>query len=411
MQNIDILLVGNKSQSLSEVEKALAGLPITKHLAASPEEALEMIRHLPLAMVLLDTQITKPNSFEVAKLLDQQHPHLPMLFIIGKNTRLHHNIENLGTCLVDFIFTPLDAGIVKHKILMLMELFVQQQNANKLQMALERTYLALQQERDMQRSMEKKLATYMVDLEATQTQLTQNDAEMERFQQIISYDLQQPIEEILANTKAVIKNQAGLAKGEKQKLKKISSIGTHINEVLSTFREYSGVDKDELIVKNTNLNTVVKDVLDSFKDEIKAKNVKVVIPKPLPSVVCDGVRIGEVFGHLIDNAIRFNDKKKKQITISFSKIKNTKPAEYIFSVKDNGIGIEKDHFTYIFKMFKCLHDDGKYGTGTGVGLAFAEKILARRGGRIWLESELGLGSVFSFTLQKSLLKQRINKRD
>ncbi len=411
MQNIDILLIGKKSPSLDEIEKALIGLPITRHLATSSAEALDIMQHLPLAMVLLDTQADSINSFAIAKLLDSQHQHLPMLFIIGKNTSQNHNISNLSTCLIDFIFTPLDAGIVKHKILMLMELFVQQQNASRLEKALERTYHALQKERETQHIMEKKLATYMVDFENTKIQLAQNEAEIAKFQQIISYDLKQPIEEILSNAEQIVKSETGIKKPGLHKLKKIQAVGKHINKILSTFLEYSNVAQSDLIVKNTNLDLVVNKIIKSFAAEIKAKNVTINIPKPLPSVVCDSVRIGEVFGHLIDNAIRFNDKKHKEITISFKKIAKTNPAEYIFSIKDNGIGIEKEHFAYIFKMFKCLNPGDKYGIGTGAGLTFAEKILARQGGRIWLESEPTMGSIFSFTLKKSALTMRIMKRD
>jgi signal transduction histidine kinase len=100
----------------------------------------------------------------------------------------------------------------------------------------------------------------------------------------------------------------------------------------------------------------------------------------------------QVFQNLITNAIKFRGKEPK---IDISAQKGEK--EWIFAVKDNGIGISPEHQKQIFEVFKRLHTRDEY-PGTGIGLSIAQKIMERHGGRIWVESESGIGSTFYFTL-------------
>jgi light-regulated signal transduction histidine kinase (bacteriophytochrome) len=113
----------------------------------------------------------------------------------------------------------------------------------------------------------------------------------------------------------------------------------------------------------------------------------------LPDVNADGSQLTRVFQNLIDNAIKFRDKKKPQIHISCQKNEN----RCQFSVRDNGNGIDPQHHERIFKIFQRLHSQGQY-PGYGIGLTVCRKIVERHGGRIWVESEKGKGSTFHFTI-------------
>jgi light-regulated signal transduction histidine kinase (bacteriophytochrome) len=122
-------------------------------------------------------------------------------------------------------------------------------------------------------------------------------------------------------------------------------------------------------------------------------NKATVIYDDLPPVAVDGVYLQQLFQNLISNAIKYRAAKDPQIRISAEKANGY----WCFSVKDNGIGIKPQYSSTIFKLFKRLHGHSQY-PGTGVGLAICQKIVERHGGRIWVESQPGMGSDFRFTL-------------
>lgn len=118
-----------------------------------------------------------------------------------------------------------------------------------------------------------------------------------------------------------------------------------------------------------------------------------VVYKDLPHVAVDGVHLQQLFQNLISNAIKYRASEEPQIRISAEKSNGY----WCFSVKDNGIGINPQYASTVFRLFKRLHGHGEY-PGTGVGLAICQKIVERHGGRIWVESQPGKGSDFRFTL-------------
>ena len=119
--------------------------------------------------------------------------------------------------------------------------------------------------------------------------------------------------------------------------------------------------------------------------------------KSLPTMMCDKTRVGEIFRNLITNAMKYNDKDEKLIEIGTTE-DHGKSCIY---VKDNGIGIRENHKEKIFQIFKRLHGKNKFGGGTGAGMTIVKKLIERHGGEIWLDSELGKGTTFYFTLSEA----------
>jgi light-regulated signal transduction histidine kinase (bacteriophytochrome) len=123
------------------------------------------------------------------------------------------------------------------------------------------------------------------------------------------------------------------------------------------------------------------------------ENKATVSHDPLPQLIADNTQLAQVFQNLIANGIKFHSEKTPKIHIYAERKAN----EWVFSVQDNGIGIDPQYSEKIFEVFKRLHKKEEY-PGTGIGLAVCKKIVERHGGRIWVESELGKGSTFYFTL-------------
>ena len=130
------------------------------------------------------------------------------------------------------------------------------------------------------------------------------------------------------------------------------------------------------------------------------ENQAVITTNGLPTIVCDAFKITQLFQNLISNAIKFRRNQAPQIHISADK----KGDKWLFSVADNGIGIDKQYKERILKIFQRLHSRDKY-PGTGIGLAICKRIVEHHGGELWVESVEGKGSTFYFTIPTLVGKQ------
>ena len=154
---------------------------------------------------------------------------------------------------------------------------------------------------------------------------------------------------------------------------------------------YSRVGTRGHAFRVTDCNEVVQQAIANLQSAIETRHAQIMI-EPLPILVADATQLVQLFQNLIGNAIKFSH-EQPQIRIS------AQPTDtgYKFQVKDNGIGIDPEYRDRIFLIFQRLHSRTEY-PGTGIGLALCKKIVERHQGRIWVESEPGVGTVFHFTL-------------
>ena len=145
------------------------------------------------------------------------------------------------------------------------------------------------------------------------------------------------------------------------------------------------------------LESVIQDVLQSIKMELERQNATVELKNPLPEIYFNRVNAEQLFQNLLSNAIKFHNGIPPIIQIGCQ----PQPKDWLFYVKDNGIGIEENFKQKIFEIFQRLHTQHDY-PGTGIGLAICKKIIEENGGQIWFESEKGIGTTFFFTLPKTL---------
>jgi len=229
--------------------------------------------------------------------------------------------------------------------------------------------------------------------------LKRSNQELDDFAYIASHDLKEPIRGLSNNAKFLQEDFADVVgDGGRRRLDRMIYLCGRMESLVDDLLYFSRLSRQDLAVQATDLNRVIRDIELMMETPLKERNATIVVPKPLPTIVCDVPRVTEVFRNLISNALKYNDKPVNRVEIGVAGHEGAVP---VFYVRDNGVGIEERFFADIFRIFKRLNEEDDSVKGTGVGLTFVKKIVERHGGRIWLESEPGAGTTFFFTLQAS----------
>jgi PAS domain S-box-containing protein len=230
-------------------------------------------------------------------------------------------------------------------------------------------------------------------------ELERSNKDLEQFAYVASHDLQEPLR--MVNSYLTL-----LSKRYKDKLDKDANDfiyyavdgSNRMRTLILSLLDYSRVNRVRPL-EDINLNALLKEVLNDLKNQIE-ENKAVITIEPLPDIYGDKVLIGQLFQNLISNAVKFKGERNPEILIS-GKRNN---GEYLFSIKDNGIGIQKENADKLFVIFQRLNTKEEY-PGTGIGLAICKKIVEKHGGKIWFESEFGKGTTFYFTIKAKEEKQ------
>ncbi len=253
---------------------------------------------------------------------------------------------------------------------------------------------ALQQAKE---ELEQRVEERTRELAQRNEELHQSNKELDDFAYIASHDLKEPLRGIHNFSNFLLEDYADkLDDDGRSKLETLMRLTRRMEDLIDSLLQFSRLGRVDLAMERVDLNAVVAEVLDSLAITLKEEKVEVRIPRPLPRVHADRVRVGEIFANLIVNAMKYNDKPQKWIEIGT--VRNGEAP--VFYVRDNGIGIPDKHYDAVFRIFKRLHGRDKFGGGTGAGLTIVKKIVERHRGRIWLESSPGEGTTFYFTLQE-----------
>lgn len=224
--------------------------------------------------------------------------------------------------------------------------------------------------------------------------LVRGNEELESFAYTAAHDLKEPLRNIGRYSERLKQNLSGFSLEDDQtRLDAILRLTRRMDGLIDSLLNYSRIGKTQLALQNTDLAQVVKEALDSLRSRLDEANIEITVKPGLPVLRCDPVRIHEVFVNLIANALKYNDRELKKVEIGAVDGETS-----VFYVKDNGIGIDSEFHDSIFGIFRRLHGREAYGGGTGAGLSIVKKVIELHGGRIWVESVLGQGSVFYFTV-------------
>jgi PAS domain S-box-containing protein len=231
------------------------------------------------------------------------------------------------------------------------------------------------------------------ELRRVVAELKRSNADLEQFAFAASHDLQEPLRMVASFTQLLQRRYADRLDAEANEFIYFAVDGaTRMQQLISDLLTYSRVTTRAQPLVQTPSRVLFDQAVRDLQAAIAESRAQITCG-PLPAVWCDTTQLRQVFQNLIGNAIKFCRDRIPAVHVSAGACDGS----WVFSVCDNGIGIEPRHAERIFAIFQRLHARDKY-PGNGIGLALCKKIIDRHGGRVWVESQPGAGSVFSFSL-------------
>jgi len=231
----------------------------------------------------------------------------------------------------------------------------------------------------------------------TVERLKQSNQDLERFAHICGHDLKEPLRTISSFSQLLKGRIKGIDETSQNYLDLIIKNTLYMKNLIEDLLRYSEFDLHSDNATEVSTFEVLQDVLNILSSKIKEKRALIKVQDDLPlNIFCNKTQIMQIFQNLINNGLKFNNKKIPIINIGYIHNENVDR----FFIKDNGMGIHKDYVYELFTMFKRLHNKNDY-QGSGIGLAMCKKIIENHKGKIWIESELSKGTTVYFEFPKN----------
>ncbi len=231
------------------------------------------------------------------------------------------------------------------------------------------------------------------DLEESVAELGRSNADLQQFAYVASHDLQEPLRMVSSYTQLLAKRYKGKLDADADEFIAFAVDGAgRMQKLIQDLLAYSRVSTGGRRFEPTSVGIVLNSALNNLLNAVKESRAEIT-HDPLPAVMGDEKQLVQLFQNLLSNAVKFSREQPPRIHVSAKR----SVGEWVFSIHDNGIGIDPQYADRIFVIFQRLHTREEY-PGTGIGLAICKKIVERHGGRMWVESELGKGATFYFTI-------------
>jgi PAS domain S-box-containing protein len=229
-------------------------------------------------------------------------------------------------------------------------------------------------------------------------EIQQRNKELDDFTYVVSHDLKEPLISIEGFSRILqMDYQETIQQEGKEYLESIVGATTRMKGLIDDLLMLSRVSRPSESFRSVDIRAIIEEIKTDMEFTIRQKGVRLEVQEDLPQVPGNATQLQMVFRNLIGNAIKFNKKPNPVVEIGFHNAENN---AYLFHIRDNGIGIDPDFHEKIFVIFQRLHRREEY-EGSGAGLAIVKKIIEIHKGRIWVESVVGEGSTFYFTIPKT----------
>ncbi len=264
------------------------------------------------------------------------------------------------------------------------------------------TFVAILRDISLRVQQEEQLRTMFRQLQAYTDDLERSNSDLDEFAYIASHDLKEPLRGMHNHSRFLLEDyEAVLDEDGVRRLNRIVRLSQRMEKLVNDLLYFSRIGRQQLAVKRSDVHAIVKDVVSTMELYLEERRAKVLVEGQLPEVVCDSLRLTEVYRNLITNAVKYNDKAEPVVTVGHVAEfvgENGRRTSDVYFVRDNGKGIPREFHEDIFRIFKRLEKTQETDDGTGAGLTFVRKIIGRHEGDVWLESEVGQGTTFYFTL-------------
>lgn len=334
----------------------LADLEVTADIAQTATEFIGLIKNNSYDVVLADYKLPGWNGMESVEILRKEGLDVPVILVSGALGELTA-VECIKRGAADYILKDHLARL-----------------PGSVKRAIGETKLRQEHRR-------------------SQDDLARSNRDLEQFAYVASHDLQEPLRMVATYTQLLEERYRGKLDAEADKYIHYAVDGAlRMQKLVQDLLAFSRLGRQAETLESTDCNLVLQVAMGNL-DAAKQESGAIIQAAPLPVLISDRSQLVQVFQNLIGNAIKFRGSEPPLIQISAKLVGK----EWVFSVADNGIGIPPEHVDSIFVIFRRLHARTEY-PGNGIGLAICKKIIEQQGGRIWVESQVGHGSIFRFTL-------------
>ena len=323
--------------------------------ASTGEQALLAVRERPPDLVLLDINLPDIDGFEICRQIknNPETERIPVMFLSAARLADLDVVAGLEHGGDNYLREPVEPAV------------------------LIATVQALLRVKDVEE------------------ELIRSNEQLRQFAFVVSHELQEPLRMVKSYTQLLSQRYKDRLGDEANDFMQVTVNGvSRMEKFISDMLSYAQAVEAEIDMKLVACQTAVDWAMLELQGAIDESGASVTRGE-LPFVIGDPVRLSQVFRNLIGNAIKYRGDQPPVIHIGCEEAHD----EYVISVRDNGMGIEAKYFNNIFVLFKRLH--GRERSGSGVGLAVCKEIVERHGGKIWVESTVGRGSTFWFTLPKA----------
>lgn len=399
-EKVKILLVDDRPANLLALETILEDLGQDLVQATSGKDALRHVLNDDYAVILLDVKMPDMDGFETAALIRERERsrHTPILFVTAHKDD-EHLFRGYYAGAVDFLYKPINPEILRSKVSVFVDLSRKTDLLKKHARVLEIRNAELEQTIREREIAEAEIRRLNAELELRVRERTDDlvraNDELRQFGYAASHDLREPLRTVGSYSQLLVRRYGDKFDQEgREFMGYITDAVQRMDGLLSDLLSYSQqLNSRQQVLGTVDSDAVLEGVLMNLASSIAESGTEVT-HDPLPIVESDFAQLGQVFQNLISNSIKYRRTEAPKIHVSVEELAD----EWLFSFKDNGIGIDSRYREQIFGIFKRLH--GREYPGTGIGLALCKRIVERHGGRIWVDSEIGVGSTFKFTLPK-----------
>ena len=364
IQDFVILLVDDRPENILSLEEILTK-PNRRFLKAhSGNEALKQIlKNEDIGLIMLDVQMPDMDGFEVARIVkaNSKTKDIAIIFVTAISKDEQYVLKGFEEGAVDYLQKPLDVNITRAKVNVFERLYFTQHN---LQLSLSET--------------------------------ERINKQLERFVFIVSHDLKSPLASISMLADLLQHDDRVTDESElSENINIIAAAANRLSDMIKSILEYSRTSLSQQTVEEVNVYKLATEIVQSL---FLPKHFKVILHTHLPVIQTRKIKLQQVLQNLLSNAVKYNDKKEPLIEIGVTDKGNL----YEFYIKDNGPGILKKDHDRIFNIFEITENETARDSSTGIGLNLLKVLVEEQGGRIWVNSISGEGSIFYFEWVKKI---------